>query len=233
MDDVIKRAAVFVDLDGTLCEIYLWQGIFSHHRTNRFKLGALYSFIAFHFPIWLLYEAKVVSKEFFYKLHATNLAWLLKDVSIARADVIWDWVIEHQILPRIRPEMVDEINTHKGIGRRIYLISGSFSPILDRLVTSMKLAGAIATPLEVRNGQYTGRIIPPLNVGHGKVERLRQFLDNQDELIQLSNSYFYTDSYVDMPVMELFGHPIAVYPDKLLAAEAKKHGWTTIGTNES
>lgn len=106
-------------------------------------------------------------------------------------------------------------------------------PILDKLVTVMGLDGAIATPLEVKNGRYTGRIVPPLNVGHGKAERLGQFLEDYDEEINLSASYFYTDSIVDVPVMELFGHPIAVYPDKQLATQAKRRGWPTIGDTQA
>lgn len=229
----VDKAAAFIDLDGTLCEIYLWQGLFAHHLQNRFKRSALYSFIAVHFPIWLLYEVKLLSKDVFYRLHATNLAWLVRGVSVTRADRIWDWVIEHQITPRLRPEMLASIEGHKIEGHKIFLISGSYMPVLEKLVTVMELDGTIATPLEVKDGRYTGRIVPPLNVGHGKAERLKQFLEDHDKEIDLSASYFYNDSIVDVPVMELFGHPIAVYPDKELAALAKSIGWPMIGDTQS
>ncbi len=129
----------------------------------------------------------------------------------------------------MRPEMLASIQGHRTKGHKVFLISGSFEPLLDKLVTAMGLDGAIATPLEVKDGRYTGRIVPPLNVGHGKAERLRQFLEEYDEEIDLSASYFYTDSIVDVPVMERIGHPIAVYPDKRLATLAKTRGWVTIG----
>jgi HAD superfamily hydrolase (TIGR01490 family) len=233
MNDNIKHSTAFIDLDGTLCEIYLWQGLFAHHRINRFKRGTLYAFMAFHFPIWLLYEAKLLSKDFFYTLHATNLAWLVKGVPVPRADKIWDWVIAYQILPNLRPEMKDVIKSHQSNGQSIYLISGSFLPLLEKLATAMGLAGVIATPLEEKNGRYTGKIIPPLAIGHGKAERLKQFLESHDESIDLSMSYFYTDSFVDAPVMEMFSHPVAVYPDKLLAEEAVKRGWSVIGESQN
>lgn len=108
----VKNATAFIDLDNTLCEIYLWQGLFAHRIQNRFKRGALYSFIAVHFPIWLLNQVKLISKKSFYKLHATNLAWLVRGVSVSRADQIWDWVIEHQLTPRLRPEMLALIEDH-------------------------------------------------------------------------------------------------------------------------
>jgi HAD superfamily hydrolase (TIGR01490 family) len=228
----VKNTAAFIDLDGTLCEIYLWQGLFAHHVQTRFKRVALYSFISVHFPIWLLYEVKLISKEVFYRMHATNLAWLVRGVSVNRADQIWDWVIENQLTPRMRPEMLASIEDHVTKGHKVYLISGSYVPVLDKLATVMGLDGAIATPLEVKKGQYTGRIVPPLNVGHGKAERLGQFLKDYNKEIELSASYFYTDSIVDAPVMELFGHPIAVYPDKQLATLAMRRGWPTIGDTQ-
>jgi hypothetical protein len=47
---------------------------------------------------------------------------------------------------------------------------------------------AVGTPLTVKNGRYTGKIILPLNIGQGKVERLRRFLDGSEE-IGLAASY--------------------------------------------
>jgi hypothetical protein len=36
---------------------------------------------------------------------------------------------------------------------------------------------------------------------------------------------FYSDSYTDLSLMEFCGKPVAVNPDRILAREAKKHGW--------
>jgi phosphoserine phosphatase len=60
-------------------------------------------------------------------------------------------------------------------------------------------------------------------VGQGKLERLNQFLERPGKGIDLAKSYFYTDSFVDAPVMKLFGNPVAVYM-------AKSFNWHIIGT---
>jgi HAD superfamily phosphoserine phosphatase-like hydrolase len=120
------------------------------------------------------------------------------------------------------------IRDHLDREHRIYLISGSFTPVVVKLAEHLGLHGAIATPLEVVDGCYTGKIISPLNVGEGKIVRLQHFLEESGQDLDLSRSFFYTDSIVDAPVMEIFGHPIAVYPDKPLEALAKKHGWRII-----
>jgi len=225
----VTTGAVFVDFDLTLCKIYFWQGLFEHHRQLRFKRKTLYSFLAFHMPIWLLTKAKLVQKSYFQRIWITNSAWLVKDVSINRANQIWDWVIEHQIIPQLRPELIDAINEHKENGRRIFILSGSFEPFIERLAMELNLDGFIATPLESNNGLYTGKVEQPLCIGHGKLERLQRFLVEQDgKEIDLSKSYFYTDSAADVPVMEKFGHPIAVYPDNELAKISSKNKWEII-----
>ena len=224
MDMETSQTAAFFDLDGTLSEIYLWQGFFAHHQKTNFKRGALYSFIAFHLPLWLLYKLKLVSKDFFYKLHATNLAWLVKDVSIEVAKSMLEWVIENQILPNLRSEKLAEIQNHRSKGHKVFLISGSFTPVADKLAGQLGLHGAIATPLEIVDGRFTGKIIPPLNVGEGKIVRLQYFIEESGQDIDLSTSFFYADSIVDAPVLEIFGHPVALYPDKQIERLAKEQG---------
>lgn len=196
---------------------------------KRFNRDALYAFIAIYTPIWLLYKVHMISQEYFYQLHRSNLAWLLRGVSIERAEEIWDWVINNQIIPHLRPEMLAAIENHQSLGHRIFLISGSFTPLLDQLTFNLGVDGSIPTPLATENGHYTGKIIPPLNIGQGKVKRLKQFLDGTGNNFDLTKSFFYTDSYVDAPVMELFGHPVAVYPDSQLAKLAATHSWPIIG----
>jgi HAD superfamily hydrolase (TIGR01490 family) len=225
---LIKDTAVFIDLDGTLCDQYLWQALFAHHIKNHFKRAMMYAFIAFHTPIWLLYESHLISQDFFYRLHGTNLAWLIRGVSIERSEEIWDWVIENQIIPHLRPEMLAAIEDHQNQTHRVILISGSFAPLLNELTLRLGFEGAIATPLVVKDGHYTGNILPPLNIGQGKVKRLKQFLNGAGKGIDLTKSYFYTDSIVDAPVMEMFGNPVAVYPDSELRRLAAVHGWTVI-----
>lgn len=219
----------FIDLDYSLYKKFLYQALFAHHKQNRFKRLAVAKFVAFHFPLWALVKAGLLSKDYFYRINAANLAWLVKGVPIERADAIWDWVIDHEILPNLRPEVVRAVDKHKSEGHRIILISGSFTPLLERLIQRLEFESAIATPLAEKNGRYTGQIVPPINVGQGKLERLHQYLKGPGKNINLAESYFYTDSIVDVPVLEIVGHPVVVYPDPELAKLAAARGWLKIG----
>lgn len=185
-----SNIAAFIDMDYTLYKKYLWQALFAHHRHKRFKRSALYGFTAYHYPLWILTKVHLLSRDFFYHHNAANLAWLVGCVPVELAETIWDWIIENEIMPHLRPEMVTAIEDHKNLVHRLILISGSFTPLLDKLAIHLGIEGAIATPLEAKDGHYTGRIVPPLNVGKGKVERLKQFLDEAGREIDLTGSIF-------------------------------------------
>ncbi|HNC99685.1 MAG TPA: HAD-IB family hydrolase, partial [Myxococcota bacterium] len=45
---------------------------------------------------------------------------------------------------------------------------------------------------------------------------------------KLEDSWFYTDSYSDLPVLLRVRHPVVVNPDPALAREARRRGWTQL-----
>ncbi len=60
------------------------------------------------------------------------------------------------------------------------------------------------------------------------VSRLRDY--SAGHRVDLAASFVYTDAFTDAPVLEMVGHPVAVYPDARLAAMAAERGWPVIGT---
>lgn len=150
----------------------------------------------------------------------------MRGVPMERARAIWFWVANHQILPNLRPEMGDALARHRAQGGRIVLLSGTFQPLLEVVASRVGAHGAVGTPLAQRDGRYLGRIVPPLAVGQGKAARLRRFAASHG--IDLVASYVYTDSFMDIPVLELVGHPVAVHPDARLRDVALGRAWPLI-----
>lgn len=72
-------------------------------------------------------------------------------------------------------------------------------------------------------GRLDGTFVTPLCYGPGKVERARAWSAERD--VDLSQSYFYTDSYSDAPMLRVVGHPRVISPDPRLAREARQRGW--------
>lgn len=60
----------------------------------------------------------------------------------------------------------------------------------------------------------------------GKVARLREWLDAHGG--EYGDTWFYSDSHNDIPLLETVEHPVAVDPDEALAATARERGWPIV-----
>ena len=109
------------------------------------------------------------------------------------------------------------------------LVSGTFAPFLEVIARRLGVPHAIGTPLEVRDGRYTGRIVPPLCQSEGKPQHAQVYLADQDVEVDWTASYAYADRDTDIPLLSLVGQPVAVYPDEMLLAHARSEGWHVIG----
>ena len=83
--------------------------------------------------------------------------------------------------------------------------------------------GGIGMRSEVRDGVYTGRPDGPFTYREGKAEAIRELAEREG--IDLAESYAYSDSESDLPMMRAVGHPVAVNPDRELERVAREEGW--------
>jgi HAD superfamily hydrolase (TIGR01490 family) len=130
------------------------------------------------------------------------------------------------ILPRVYPQMLRVVREHQDAGRPCYIVTAASQEMVEVLAVVLAMDGAIGTRSEVRDGVYTGRLAGPFVYGEGKAKALRQFAE--DEGVDLSASWAYSDSASDLPMLEEVGHPVAVNPDAELAAVARREGWETL-----
>lgn len=220
--------AAFFDLDGTLFDGHIWEALKRHHETHRLKLGTMRVYIWSHMALWPLYSLGLLSRERFYGLWVKHMAWLVGGLTLERAEMVWAWITEREVIPRLRPDVVERLHEHQIQGHRVVLVSGTFEPLLAAIGEPLGVTEVVGTRLEARNGRYTGRAVPPVCLGAGKLARLREYLARRGEGIDLAASYAYADGDVDIPVLEAVGHPVAVYPGPELAAIAAQRGWPVI-----
>jgi phosphoserine phosphatase len=84
----------------------------------------------------------------------------------------------------------------------------------------------IATGVEEIDGCFTGRAFGTRCFQQGKVTRLHEWLASRGErLADYEQSWFYTDSMNDLPLLSLVTHPVTVHPDDRLRAHAVQAGW--------
>ena len=113
---------------------------------------------------------------------------------------------------------------HQDAGRPAFIVSAASNGVVEVLARVLDMEGGIGTRYEVDDdGLYTGRLIGGLNYGELKVEPMRRFA--ADHGIDLDESWAYSDSVSDLPMLELVGHPIVVNPDAPLARIAAERGW--------
>jgi len=128
------------------------------------------------------------------------------------------------VLPRIYPQMLDEVRSHQDADRPTFIVSAAGNDLVEMLARVLGMEGGIGTQYEVDgDGLLTGRIVEPFVYGEGKVAKMRDFAEEHN--IDLAASWAYSDSVSDLPMLRAVGHPVAVNPDTELAEIAVEEGW--------
>jgi HAD superfamily hydrolase (TIGR01490 family) len=128
------------------------------------------------------------------------------------------------ILPRIYPQMLDQVHRHQDEGRATFIVSAAGNGLVEVLARVLGMEGGIGTRYEVDgDGRLTGRIEEPFVYGDGKVIAMREFAAAHD--VDLATSWAYSDSASDLPMLRAVGNPVAVNPDRALAEVAAADGW--------
>ncbi len=133
------------------------------------------------------------------------------------------------IAPRIPASARALVEHHRQQGDRLVLTTATNRFLTELTARDLGIGDLIATEVEVVGGTFTGRTTGTLNMREGKVVRLRAWLDEQGlpESI-LAEATFYSDSVNDLPLLLAVGHPVAVDPDPVLEARARRHGWPVL-----
>jgi HAD superfamily hydrolase (TIGR01490 family) len=127
------------------------------------------------------------------------------------------------ILPRVYPQMLDVAWRHQDAGRPVYIVTAASQEIAELLAHVLVFDGGIGARSEIHDGVYTGRPDGPFTYREGKAEAIRQVAAREG--IDLAESYAYSDSESDLPMLRAVGHPVAVNPDAELARVAREEGW--------
>jgi HAD superfamily hydrolase (TIGR01490 family) len=127
------------------------------------------------------------------------------------------------LLPRLYHEVLDEAYAHQDAGRPAYIVTAASQEIAELLAHVLVLDGGIGVRSEVKGGVYTGRPDGPFTYREGKVDAIREVAEREG--FDLQESYAYSDSESDLPMMRAVGHPVAVNPDAELQRVAHEEGW--------
>lgn len=128
------------------------------------------------------------------------------------------------ILPRVYPEMLDTAYAHQDAGRPVYIVTAASQEMAEMMAHVLAFDGAIGSRSEIVDGVYTGRAGGPFTYREGKAVEVRRLA--VEEGYDLAESYAYSDSESDLPMLRAVGHAVAVNPDAALTKIARQEGWS-------
>ena len=135
--------------------------------------------------------------------------------------------MERKIQPLIRDKARALVERHRGDLRVVITATNSF--VTAPIAREFGIAELIATEPEQRDGEFTGAVRGIPCFREGKVARLEAWLGKRgSSLAAYAESWFYSDSLNDLPLLERVSHPVAVDPDDALRARAESSGWPII-----
>ena len=136
----------------------------------------------------------------------------------------------NHLADEIYPESRALVDAHLTKGHTVAIISAATPYQVDPIARDLDIEHVLCTRLEVKDGKFTGKIIEPVCWGEGKAQAATEIAIKHK--VDLTQSYFYTDSISDAPLLELVGNPRPVNPDVKLSALAYKNNWPIFRFND-
>lgn len=208
---------VFVDLDGTLVpppstEVRLARLLAAEGRLGARQLAAWLAFLARHARLGR---------------HALRLdkAWLAGlDVAVV-ADAAQR--LAAALVPgSVRPALCDRLAAHRAAGDRLVLLTGAPQPLAEAFAQRLGMEEAIGALCACRGGRHLAAA--PLRHPFGTAKRILAAAWCERHGARLESACAYGDSRHDLALLAAVGTPVAVAPDRVLAAHARRRGWQII-----
>lgn len=212
-------AAAFYDLEGTLVSTNLIHtlafyaknqpGIFRSFKKSAATLVSL--------PVFAItdqYSRKVFNDLYFKRYRGE---------SEDRLRFFAQELFEDVLRPNVFPGTYELLEKSRSLGLRQIVVTGALDVSVKPLMDHLGIEEYVANRLEFVNGIATGRLLPPVMAAATKASWIRVFAEREG--ISLSDSYAYTDSMSDLPMLSVVGHPAVVNPDMRLRQTALHHDW--------
>ncbi|HEV7374237.1 MAG TPA: HAD family phosphatase [Pyrinomonadaceae bacterium] len=212
-------AAAFYDLEGTLVSTNLVHtlGFYAKNQQGLFRTFKKSVTTLLSIPIFAVtdqYSRKVFNDLFFKRY---------KGESEDRLRFFAEELFEDVLKPAIFPGAFELIEKSRSLGLRQVVVTGALDLSVIPLMKHLGIEDYVTNRLEFVNGVATGRLLPPVVAAATKASWIRTFAEREG--LSLSDSYAYTDSMSDLPMLSVVGHPAAINPDMRLRQTALHHDW--------
>jgi HAD superfamily hydrolase (TIGR01490 family) len=206
--------AIF-DLDGTLLPLPSAEVRFAASLAGSGLIGPrqLAGYLAFAVSQWPHYRGRTWKRN---KAYLNRLA--VTDIE-SRADAF----VRRVLLPRLRPALLAHLRRHQHAGDPVLLLTGAPDFLARPLCRELGIAHCIATRCTIHDGRFAAGAPRVQPLGRDKRTLAEAFCSRNG--LSLQEACAYCDSAHDLPLLEVVGRVVAVYPDAGLARRAAQRGW--------
>jgi HAD superfamily hydrolase (TIGR01490 family) len=212
-------AAAFYDLEGTLVSTNLVHTLGFYARNQQGVLRSFRKTATTVLSIPLFAATDQYSRKVFNDLFFKRYKGETEDRLRFFADELFETVLK----PAVFPGTFELIEKSRSLGLRQIVVTGALDFSVEPLMKYLGIETYVSNRLEFVNGIATGRLLPPVLAAATKASWIRNYAEQEN--INLSESYAYTDSMSDLPMLSIVGHPAAVNPDMRLRQTALHHDW--------
>ena len=211
------RTAAFFDMDRTLLRCNTGTRWLQYLR----KRGEISLWNALRAATWLArYKLSLLDMEAVTAIAVADLKGSPEREIIEKAG---KWLKE-EILAEVAPLAREAVAWHRAQGHVLVILSTSTPYVAEPLAAHLGIDHVLCTRFVVEDGNFSGVHVAPACYGHGKVHWAERFAEEHG--IDVAASWFYTDSYSDLPMLVRVGVPKVVNPDARLRRHASKQGWS-------
>jgi putative phosphoserine phosphatase/1-acylglycerol-3-phosphate O-acyltransferase len=207
----------FFDLDHTILKINSGEALLR----RAYKNGQLSTWKLIHaYYLAISHKLKLIDSSAIIKTLGT---WLAK-ASVDDIEKLCNEIAEKDLIPAIRPEIINEIRMHRDKGANLVILSSALTTICSPVAKHLEMHSVICSELEVLNFRYTGQSIGKFCLKDEKLHRMNQYLLSNN--YSSKDCYYYGDSIDDLPVLSSVGYPVCVNPDSRLKKIALERNWS-------
>lgn len=123
------------------------------------------------------------------------------------------------LLKKINQKVMRKLNFHKEQGCHILLVSASPEAYLQYFLNNSSIDAIIGTKLKMLDGKYTNKIHGKNCKGIEKLSRIKQYLNENNLEIDFDNSFAYSDSLSDKPMLSLVKNRYKVKKNEIKIGE--------------
>jgi HAD superfamily hydrolase (TIGR01490 family) len=215
-------AASYFDVDGTLVTTNLVHPTLFYLQNQPTPLHTIAKMGRALLKAPWMALAEMKDRRLFNEMLFSSFEGMSEDRLLLLAEETFEKVMK----PKLYKGARDLVQTSLDKGHEVILVSGALDFLMALLKDHLGATGVIANRLEIHDRFATGKLLRPVVAGPEKARLIREHARAAGH--DLDECFAYSDSYSDVPMLSVVGHPAAVNPDRKLTQLAEAYHWPII-----